>query len=247
MAAARPVRSLPGQLLRVLRQFPPANATEARSFAAFGQNFDPHGFSSLSIIDEDEVDDTTIGLRTWLRHPSGRVLELVSTTVVTNTIRVDLNASRVTKTCNYYPALADREAAWLQKLAGLAIPRLVTVHGATIATTYEPVNIYNLPADWRQQAEQILAHLQAAGCCHNDLKAGNIVVADGRLKVIDFAWATQTGEPIPEDWPIDLGFEHFIAPHEFDDRKAIFEALEAVEDAASAAVTPPAPAAPPQQ
>ena len=233
----------------MLRQFPPANAAEARSFAAFGQNFDPHGFSSLSIVDEEEVDGTTIGLRTWLRHPSGRVLELVSTAVVTNTIRVDLNASRVTKTCVYYPALAEREAAWLQKLNGLAVPRVVAVEAATIVTSYEgePVNIYNLPGDWREQAEQILARLQAVGCCHNDLKAANIVVADGRLKLIDFAWATQVGEPIPEDWPIDLGFEHFIAPHEFDDRKAIFEALGEVETAALAALTPPVPEEPPRQ
>ena len=195
------------------------------------------------------MDRTTIGLRTWLRHASGRVLELVSTTVVRNTIRVDLNASRVSKTCVNYPALAGREAAWLQKLDGPAIPRLFAVEGATIVTSYEgePVNIYNLPADWRNQAEQLLAHLQAAGCCHNDLKAGNIVVADGCLKLIDFAWATQTGEPIPEDWPIDLGFEHFIAPHQFDDRKAIFEALEAIETAALEALTPPAPAEPPRQ
>ncbi len=135
----------------------------------------------------------------------------------------------------------------MRRVRGPVVARLAGVKDATIATSYEgePVNIYNLPEDWRQQAEAIIAHLRTAGCCHNDIKAGNVVVSNGRLKLIDFAWATQIGEPIPEEWPIDLGFQHFIAPHEFDDRKAIFEALGEVETAALAALTPPAPAAPP--
>ena len=100
-----------------------------------------------------------------------------------------------------------------------------------IVTRYvgEPVRQYNLPADWREQAEDILYHLDRKGCRHNDIKCDNLMVFNGQLYLIDFGFATSTDEAEPESWPQSIGRQHRLGVHQFDDRKAIYEALESAE------------------
>jgi hypothetical protein len=177
-------------------------------------------------------------------------------------VRVDLNAGTVCKSIGpkYRDfGIWDREIGWLRRLQSTDIvPELIEATAERIVTRYlgEPVSQYTLPDDWRDQAEQILAVLSEHGCAHNDIAAGNLVIADGRMRLIDFAWALPIGTPVPEHWPEELG-RHRVASHQLDDRYAIFEALSEKENLALAEtkaaqqqqqpLKPPAPAAPPRQ
>lgn len=145
-------------------------------------------------------------------------------------IFIDLNKQEVSKkTCRFYRlGILKRETDWLRRLSGSArTPEIIDRYGRVIVSNYlgEPVRQHNLPDDWELQAEDILAVLKDASCCHNDIKCDNLVVRDGRISIIDFNWATPAGAPIPRNWPTQLGRQHRIDIHKFDDRRAIYAAL----------------------
>ena len=123
--------------------------------------------------------------------------------------------------------ILQRELAWLDRLQGVDwIPKLLRSSGNVLTLSYEgePLRQHNLPADWSRQAEAILTALEEFDCSHNDIKCDNIVVRSGRMSLIDFGWATRIGQPIPGDWPKQLGRQHRLGVHVFDDRHAIFAA-----------------------
>jgi hypothetical protein len=150
-------------------------------------------------------------------------------------ILIDLNAGVVTKSLGKFRefGLEGREVYWLERLrASGIVPELVRHDADTICTRYvgEPVNQRNLPEDWPAQAEWILSALAGFGCSHNDIKCDNLMVLGGAIRLIDFGWATRSADPIPPEWPEGIGRQHRIAIHEFDDRRAIFAALQSAED-----------------
>ncbi|WP_421758974.1 hypothetical protein [Devosia sp.] len=149
-------------------------------------------------------------------------------------VNLDLKAGIVTKTVGRFSefGILEREIFWLNRLATSGIvPRLISTTDMTLCLTYvgEPVRRYNLPSDWREQAEIILSSLAAAACRHNDIKCDNLTVLDGCLYLLDFGWATAAGDPIPPEWPEGIGRQHRLGIHQFDDRHAIFAALESAE------------------
>jgi len=149
-------------------------------------------------------------------------------------VTIDLNREEVAKQIGRYAeyGILEREREWLDRLRQSgAVPALKRVSGDCIVTSYvgEPVRQYNLPADWRDQAERLLAALAAAHCAHNDIKCDNLAVRDGRLYLLDFGWATEAGTPIPSGWPQGIGRQHRLGIHRFDDRHAIFAALASAE------------------
>ena len=128
--------------------------------------------------------------------------------------------------------VVEREARWLTRLSDSGCtPTLIRHGGDEVVLGYlgEPLRHHNLPPDWMDQAETILGTLRAASCAHNDIKCDNLVVADGRLSLIDFGWATVIGEPIPGNWPRGLGRQHRLDVHRFDDRHAIHAACRSAE------------------
>lgn len=144
-------------------------------------------------------------------------------------IFIDLDAGRVDKLVHAHAihGILQREAGWLRALDGSGrTPRLLDQGPDRLGMTYlgEPLRQHNLPADWRDQAQAILAALDRAGCCHNDIKCDNLVVRDGRLGLIDFGFSTRRRAPIPAEWPEPLGRQHRLAVHRFDDRHAIHAA-----------------------
>jgi hypothetical protein len=151
-----------------------------------------------------------------------------------STVRIDLNHFEVHKKLGRFSehGIEQREIRWLDIMApsGL-VPRLLGRTPGLLRMNYvgEPTRRYNLPADWREQADRILAALEAAGCCHNDIKCDNLMVRDGRLTLVDFGWATARGEPIPPEWPQGIGRQHRLGIHQFDDRHAIYAALASAE------------------
>jgi hypothetical protein len=125
-----------------------------------------------------------------------------------------------------------REVAWLRALAGSGVvPALLAVEQSELKLRYvgEPVRQYNLPGNWSEQAEAILAELEAVKCSHNDIKCDNLTVLDGRLHLIDFGWATGVGDIIPTTWPKGIGRQHRRDIHCFDDRRTIYAALRSAE------------------
>lgn len=151
-----------------------------------------------------------------------------------STVRIDLNHSEVHKKLGRFSehGIEAREIHWLAAMApsGL-VPRLLGHTPGLLRMNYvgEPTRHYNLPKNWRDQAERILAALEAAGCCHNDIKCDNLMVRDGKLTLVDFGWATTKGAPIPSHWPQGIGRQHRLGIHRFDDRHAIHAALASAE------------------
>ena len=150
-------------------------------------------------------------------------------------ITIDLNNRLVYKDTSSMSSynIFQRERHWLKKFHGCPfIPELVSDDGDHIVTRYlgEPVRQYNIPNDWREQAEDILHHLARKHCSHNDIKCDNLLVFNAQIYLIDFSWATCIGDAIPSHWPEGIGRQHRIDIHRFDDRKAIYEALESAEN-----------------
>lgn len=156
-------------------------------------------------------------------------------TVCISRILIDLNTGIVTKSLGKFRefGLEGREVYWLERLRPSGIvPELIRHDADTICTRYvgEPASQRNLPQDWPAQAEWILSALAGFGCSHNDIKCDNLMVHDGAIKLIDFGWATRRGDPVPAEWPEGIGRQHRLAVHQFDDRRAIFAALQSAED-----------------
>lgn len=231
---SRPIRTIPALLIDVLRTIVPTDALSLGALRAFGENFDPDAFLELRRISADEFDVVSPGCRYQYRYPNGGGIELVRYVDIGSIVRIDLNRRLVRKDSDFYERVfgcVSRDAAWLLRLGPSICPRVFEHRGQLLSMSYEgePVSIYNLPLDWREQAQIILDALRAANCSHNDIKKGNLVVANGKLKIIDFGFATEIGAPIPSHWPEPLGEDHRLGIHRFDDRKAIFEAMYQLE------------------
>lgn len=148
-----------------------------------------------------------------------------------SSVVIDLDTLCVTKYVELFSEfdVVSRELGWLRALLESGIsPPLVATTSHSITTEYvgEPVRAYNLPSDWRRQADRILEGLAGAGCSHNDIKCDNLMVLNGRITLIDFGWSTSIGSAIPRNWPEGIGRQHRLDVHKFDDRRAIFTALE---------------------
>ena len=68
-----------------------------------------------------------------------------------------------------------------------------------ITTEYsgERINKYNLPCDWEKQRDFIMFTLKNYNCRHNDIKPEEILVYNGKIKLIDFGWAHEFNEKNP--------------------------------------------------
>lgn len=64
----------------------------------------------------------------------------------------------------------------------------------------------NIPSDWESQLSDILEDLEIAGIQHRDIRLDNLMVKDGIIKLIDFGWATKTGQLWTKEPPSCLGW-----------------------------------------
>ena len=202
--------------------------------------------AALTVVEDarEPIDSTSIAEA--LAHPtadkvvlfrdrlSGRDRRMRFDLFCQDTIVIDLNRLEVHKKPGPFArhGTFEREAAWLKRFHGSSyVPELISAQDGVLVTRYvgEPVRRNNLPTDWRIQAEDILTHLERKGCQHNDIKCDNLTVFRGQLYLIDFGWATEVGEAIPGDWPVGIGRQHRLGVHRFDDRTAIFAALDSAE------------------
>lgn len=111
----------------------------------------------------------------------------------------------------YAPHTYRRECDALRALDGLAgVPRLLAADGRHLHMTYagEPLSRHNIPANAEEQAHALVGAMAGAGVRHNDIHFDNVLVLDGRLHLVDFAWATQQGEDrgfLPPNIGLDYG------------------------------------------
>ncbi len=239
----RPKRVIAREVFEIIKPIAHPDYLRERTYLRqYFATFEPALLAVIRTADPKDFDTTNSGRRTTFVDETGRGYEITTTQWMESVVRVDLNQGIVTKSAtgrHAHLGIWDREIEWLNRLRDTGIvPELLDVTPTRMATRYvgEPVSEYTLPDDWREQAERILAVLAEHGCAHNDIAAANILVADGRLRLIDFAWSLPIGSRIPTDWPLELG-RHRLAHHQFDDRHALFEALGEKEAVARASST----------
>ena len=225
----------------------------------FFGTFEPSQLRYVKFCYPNELDYFSPGRRMFFTTDDGISLEIGIQHTIYSIVLVDLRQGTVKKFIHRAYSeygIWQREIDWLRQLQPSGVvPELIEATDTTLTTRYcgEPVSEYSLPEDWKAQAEAILAQLKRFGCAHNDISAHNVVVANGRLTLLDFAWALPIGSKVPADWPTELG-RHNLGTHLFDDRYALLTTLSekmALAEAKAAAqqqnLKPPAPAAPPPQ
>ena len=124
------------------------------------------------------------------------------------------------------------EIEWLRKLQSTKIvPRLLFTNDQkqAFATEYvgEPICAATVPKDWEAQRDHILAILQQHNCRHNDIKPSEILVQNGRLRLVDFGWASLADQPNPTNYPDVLG-SRWKCPSGYDDRYSFDRSIQYV-------------------
>lgn len=100
----------------------------------------------------------------------------------------------------------------------------------TISMSYcgERVNEFNLPTNWIDQMVYILDVLKDQNISHNDIKPTDILVQDGKLMLIDFGWAINIDNQIPDDWPISIGGEYKYRTKKFNDSYSFLKSIKSI-------------------
>jgi len=151
---------------------------------------------------------------------------------ITNTFsgEVEVNEDRVIKRYDY-PHIFEREKYWLEQLADFdRVPNIICARDNEIIMTYcgERINKDNLPGDWEEQANYIISKLKEFNCTHNDIKPEDILVKDNKLYLVDFGWALEIDEEIPNYFPKEIGAEFRKGIHDFDDNYSIFKSIRSI-------------------
>lgn len=126
----------------------------------------------------------------------------------------------------------SNEVKWLRLLQSTNIvPQLLYANDAArvLVTEYvgEPIQAATLPSNWQAQRDRILATLQDHNCRHNDIKPKEILVQNGRLRLVDFGWASEMNQPNPAHYPDTLG-NAWKCPTGYNDRYSFDRAVREV-------------------
>jgi predicted Ser/Thr protein kinase len=94
------------------------------------------------------------------------------------------------------PSQLEREVFWLDRLKGTAAaPDLLDVDRSCRAVMMsdcgQPISPLNAPDDWDTQLAALMDQLRANGCAHNDISEEEVLVKDGKLRIVDFAFALE--------------------------------------------------------
>ena len=124
------------------------------------------------------------------------------------------------------------EVKWLRKLQSTGIvPQLLYANDQTqtfvMEYVGEPIQAATLPSNWEAQRDHILTTLQRHNCRHNDIKPKEILVQNGRLRLVDFGWASELNQPNPPHYPKVLG-SVWKCPTGYNDRYSFDRAVHDV-------------------
>lgn len=95
----------------------------------------------------------------------------------------------------------NKEVKWLKKLESFdRTPNIISFDDISITMTFKgfPINNKNIPSDWKGQVKYIVDNLIKYEVSHNDIQAGEILVLNGKINLIDFQHATNTREEFEE-------------------------------------------------
>ena len=109
------------------------------------------------------------------------------------------------------PGLIKREVFWLKELESFdRTPKLISYDydKNVVIMSYmgTPLTKKNIPSDFEQQIQYIVSEFEKFQCSHNDIKPTELLVLGGNINIIDFAWTTKIGEPIP------VSYTHLTLP-----------------------------------
>jgi predicted Ser/Thr protein kinase len=95
----------------------------------------------------------------------------------------------------------EREVFWLERLKKTGVvPELLAVDQSSCAILMsdcgEPISTLNAPRDWEKQLSGLMEQLRANRCSHNDLSEHEVLVKDGRLRIVDFTFALENQRDI---------------------------------------------------
>ena len=113
---------------------------------------------------------------------------------------------------NQFINVYENEKKWLNILKDtniIATPLSFDDNNKLITTIYsgEKINRSNIPNDWEKQRDNIIKVLNNHNCRHNDIKPDEILVDQGKIKLVDFGWAYELNKENPDIWPKCLGAE----------------------------------------
>ena len=133
---------------------------------------------------------------------------------------------------NQFINVYENEKKWLNILKDtniIATPLSFDDNNKTITTIYsgEKINKYNIPSDWEDQRDYIIKVLNDHNCRHNDIKPDEILIDQGKIKLVDFGWAYELNKENPDIWPKCLGAEFKCNKENlmFDDRCSFDKAI----------------------
>ena len=82
----------------------------------------------------------------------------------------------------------------------------------------------NIPYDYNNQGNNLIKELKRNNCRHNDIKPTELVIKEGKIKLIDFGWAHEYDKENPESWPECLGDKYKCSP--YNDKCSLKKTLE---------------------
>jgi hypothetical protein len=101
----------------------------------------------------------------------------------------------------------ENEIKWLRRLCRWDRSPTILDEGKNVITMEflgNPVTKENLPPDYKNQIYSIVKELESMNCCSNDIKIENILVLNKKLRLIDYEWSTELGQPIPDEFPEEI-------------------------------------------
>lgn len=81
----------------------------------------------------------------------------------------------------------------------------------------------NLPKNWKQQLQDILAILQEEEIIHRDIRPENLMLKNGVIKLIDFGWAVFKDEPL---FGPDCIGDNYKSQEGWDDEYSMLKTME---------------------
>lgn len=105
-------------------------------------------------------------------------------------------------------SLIDNEEKILSRINSIHFPQIMRRDGEelSIEDCGMPLNVDNLPANWKEQLVQIIIELRANNVQHRDIKTDNLMVRSNVIKLIDFGWAKLYDEEDKISPPACLGY-----------------------------------------
>ena len=107
---------------------------------------------------------------------------------------------------NYNPSELLKEKFYLKELNDYNFPKVIDYGKDWVALSYcgEELTSKNMPHNWKEQIKEIVSELDNHNIIHRDIKKGNVLVLNKKIKLIDFGWAVFKNE------------NHYISPRELD-------------------------------